>query len=91
MIEGAIPCPNCGSENVDWSFGAMFGCASVFCTDCGCLGGSSETEHKEPEQEVRKVQALELWNKRLIERTAWDHKGGSGRFYPPVLYEEVTK
>lgn len=85
MIDGAVPCHNCGSLELDYSFGAMFGCASIFCTKCGCGGATSDTEPKEPDQEIRKRQAFELWNSGMIEKTKWDHLGGE-RFYPPIQF-----
>lgn len=69
MIDGAVPCHSCQSTELSWSFGALFGCASIFCTKCRCLGRSSETEPKEPDQKKRMAQALKNWNAGLFEST----------------------
>jgi hypothetical protein len=85
-----LSCHNCGSIELDFSFGALFGGCSVFCTRCGCKGGMSDTEPKLPDTRLRMQQARKAWNKTLVERTAWERKGGVST-WPPVPYAELKK
>jgi hypothetical protein len=85
-----LSCHNCGSTELDFSFGALFGGCSIFCKRCGCKGGMSDTGAKQPDIRLRMQQARKLWNKTLIEQTAWEHKGGE-RVWPPVPYAEVVR
>lgn len=50
-----MPCPDCGSENIDWEYDAEFGIRSGICNDCGCEFYVEEimnvTKHGETEEE----------------------------------------
>ena len=83
MIVDAKPCPKCGGTNLDWSCGALFEGFHVFCTDCGVVGGMSQTGPAEPNNQKRQAQALANWNADLIEKTGYEHAGGE-YFWPPI-------
>jgi hypothetical protein len=84
-----LPCHNCGSAKLDFSFGALFGGCSIFCKRCGCKGGMSDTEPRQPNQKIRMQQARKEWNKTLVEWTAWESKGGI-RTWPPKPYTALA-
>lgn len=90
-MTNAVPCPNCNSTNLEYSIGALFEGANVFCVDCGCEGGMSKTKPACPDLEKRKAQALANWNEGLIERTCYTSRSGSKYFWPPVKYFQLSK
>jgi hypothetical protein len=83
-----INCHNCGSNNLAFSSGAMFGGVSVYCRECGCKGGMSDTEPKEPDYEVRKNQAAKLWNAGYVESSSWK---AQDYYFPPVIYQRLRR
>ena len=79
-------CYNCKSTNLDYSFGAMFGGCSIYCKDCGCKGGMSDTEPKQSDTKKRMQQAADIWNKGFLERISWIKKD---YHYPPIHYKNI--
>jgi hypothetical protein len=65
-------CFTCGSDDLEYSFGALFGGCSVYCKYCGCKGEMSDTEPKQPDINVRKKQAESNWDAGLFERIKWE-------------------
>ena len=81
-------CYNCESDKIEYSFGAMFHGCSMFCRECGCKGGMSDTEPKQSDPNIRMEQAKDNWNKGFLEQTSWKTKD---YHYPPIHYKNLIE